>query len=350
VVNRSFSHIGPNRVYFFINDLIKEDGSLLSLTDLKNNYNINIIFSDYYSIMLLIPQEWKSILRDNQIEKLDELCNKHILLLRVSQRVVKPFYKIFIQKVFEKPLKSQNKWMTDLNITEEENWDIIYQLPFKSILSTKLQSFQYKLNLRILYTNSMLMKCGLSRHNYVVIVLKQKNRFVRSLWLQLTDNLRSKCGINININPVECTLGLLFDPNCEILNTCLIIIRYYIYVCRIKREMINWTGCLETLNYYRNIDLKSLCICTPRQAQIIKRKWELMKNIFQSDEYNIYIIFFLLLFVSVLEIIKKNVYKYVCMITENIMSNFIAFDQNKIIKEKIKISFLNHRMVHVSLL
>ena len=87
---------------------------------------------------------------------------QHILVLRVSQKVVKPFYKIFIQKVFEKPLKSQNKWMTDLNITEEENWDIIYQLPFKSILSTKLQSFQYKLNLRILYTNSMLMKCGLS--------------------------------------------------------------------------------------------------------------------------------------------------------------------------------------------
>ena len=86
-------------VFFFINDLIKEDGSLLSLTDLKNNYNINIIFLDYYSIMLSIPQEWKSILRDNQIEKLDEICNKHILLLRVSQRVVKAFYKIFIQKV-----------------------------------------------------------------------------------------------------------------------------------------------------------------------------------------------------------------------------------------------------------
>lgn len=156
-----FSHWAKSGI-FFINDLIKEDGSLLSLTDLKNNYNININFLDYYSIMLLIPQEWKSILRDNQIEKLDELCNKHILLLRVSQKVVKPFYKIFIQKVFEKPLKSQNKWMTDLNITEEENWDIIYQLPFKSILSTKLQSFQYKLYLRILYTNSMLMKCGLS--------------------------------------------------------------------------------------------------------------------------------------------------------------------------------------------
>ena len=119
VVNRSFSHIGPSRV------LIKEDGSLLSLTDLKNNYNINILFLEYHSIILSIPQEFKSMLRDNQVEKLDEICNKHILLLRVSQKVVKPFYKIFIQKVFEKPLKSQNKWMTDLNITEEENWDII---------------------------------------------------------------------------------------------------------------------------------------------------------------------------------------------------------------------------------
>ena len=48
--------------------------------------------------------------------------------------------------------------------------------------------------------------------------------------------------------------------------------------------MINWKGCLKTLIYYRNINLKSVYICTPRQAQIIKRKWELKKNLFQSDE------------------------------------------------------------------
>jgi hypothetical protein len=46
-----FSHWAKSGM-FFINDLIKEDGSLLSLTDLKNNYNINIIFLEYYSIIL----------------------------------------------------------------------------------------------------------------------------------------------------------------------------------------------------------------------------------------------------------------------------------------------------------
>ena len=88
-----FSHWAKSGI-FFINDLIKEDGSLLSLTDLKNNYNINIffleyhsIFLEYHSIILSIPQEWKSILRDNQIEKLDEICNKHILLLLLARKL-----------------------------------------------------------------------------------------------------------------------------------------------------------------------------------------------------------------------------------------------------------------------
>ena len=115
-----FSHWAKSGIFFFIKDLINEYGSLLSLTDLKNNYNINIICLEYHSIILSISQELKSILRDNQIEKLDEICNKHILLLRFTPKVVKPFYKIFIQKVFEKPLKSQNKWMTYLNITKKK--------------------------------------------------------------------------------------------------------------------------------------------------------------------------------------------------------------------------------------
>jgi hypothetical protein len=69
----------------------------------------------------------------------------------------------------------------------------LYQLPFKSIFSTKLQPFQYKLNLRILYTNSMLMKCGLSETELCSYCFETKEslihlfyecRFVRSLWLQ----------------------------------------------------------------------------------------------------------------------------------------------------------------------
>jgi hypothetical protein len=46
--------------------------------------------------MLLIPQEWKSIFRDNQIEKLDELS--YSVTWEVSQ---KPFVWIFYRRVLQ---------------------------------------------------------------------------------------------------------------------------------------------------------------------------------------------------------------------------------------------------------
>lgn len=278
---------------FFINDLVREDGSLLSLAEFRNTYNIHINFLEFYGLLRAIPENWMRTLRENPVNKLEEIFDKHILLLCVNRKVSKPFYNLFLQNVFEKPLKSQKKWSYDLGLSEEyENWDIIYQTAFRYMLNTKLQSFQYKINLRILYTNSLLLKCGLCETELCSYCFEVKETLlhlfyecpvVRSLWLQFAENM-SRCGITVNIAPFECTLGVLNHPNCEILNTCLIIIRYYIYVCRIRKEMINWTKCLETLKYYRNIDLKSLYLCTPRQSQIIKKKWESVKLLFQSDE------------------------------------------------------------------
>jgi hypothetical protein len=49
------------------------------------------------------------------------------------------------------------------------------------ILLTKLQSFQYKLNLRILYTNSMLMKCGLSETELCSYCFETKESLIHVL-------------------------------------------------------------------------------------------------------------------------------------------------------------------------
>jgi hypothetical protein len=61
------------------------------------------------------------------------------------------------------PTKSQEKWQIrlDKEIVKEDR-HIIYSIPFTTLISTKLQAFQYKINLRILFTNERLMKCNLS--------------------------------------------------------------------------------------------------------------------------------------------------------------------------------------------
>jgi hypothetical protein len=61
------------------------------------------------------------------------------------------------------PTKSQEKWQIRLEKEiVKEDWHIIYSIPFTTLISTKLQAFQYKINLRILFTNERLMKCNLS--------------------------------------------------------------------------------------------------------------------------------------------------------------------------------------------
>lgn len=279
---------------FFVNDMIKEAGMFLTPQELQEKYDIALNFLEYHSLVHAIPQRWRNYLIDNRVERLENITNKYISLIRVNQKVVRPFYNILLERCFESPKKSQNKWIRDLGLVEDENFEIYYDIPFKTLLSTKLQSFQYKINLRILYTNSLLLKCKLSETELCSYCFETKEslihlffecNLVRTLWLQLRDELRSKCNITMDITPISCTLGYPpFYENCEILNTCLIIIRYYIYVCRIKKEILNWTKCLETLKYFRDIDLKSLYLCSNRQSLFTKLKWQSIDNLFQSDE------------------------------------------------------------------
>ena len=66
---------------------------------------------------------------------------------------VKDFYDS-LNRNDDKP-SSQHKWENAYNI-EQETWKDIYSSPFKSILGTKLQWFQTRINHRILPTRKLL--------------------------------------------------------------------------------------------------------------------------------------------------------------------------------------------------
>ena len=68
-----------------------------------------------------------------------------------------------IEKIAEKPLKSQNKWKLFLGKeVSEEEWENVYSSTFYLLNDTPLQPFQFKINHRIIFTNHLLMKCQLS--------------------------------------------------------------------------------------------------------------------------------------------------------------------------------------------
>ena len=61
------------------------------------------------------------------------------------------------------PSKTQNKWLTDCQITccNSINWKVVYKLPFSCTKISKLIIFQFKLVHRRLATNDFLNKIGI---------------------------------------------------------------------------------------------------------------------------------------------------------------------------------------------
>ena len=277
---------------FFIRDLLKQ-GNFLSFIEFKEKFNIKTNFLEYYGVVQAIPQEWKQFIPE-QFGKNSSNLDSIFSLICSKNKLTKPIYNILLKNTFENPVKIQNKWNQNLGgVNIIENWDMYYRIPFKNIQNSKLQSFQYKINLRFLYSNNMLYKCKLTETELCSFCFETKETLlhlffecpkVRSLWLQFAQKLQQQCGMKLDLTPETCLFGTLFDSNFVILNSCCIIIRYYIYVCKLKNEMPNLIECLQILKYYKNLDIHSLHLCTPRQSECIKKKWESVNMLFQSDE------------------------------------------------------------------
>ena len=63
-----------------------------------DTYNVNINFVEYYGIISAIPNNWKSIILDENI-KLSRICNEIVDKIKAENKPCKYFYKFFIRRV-----------------------------------------------------------------------------------------------------------------------------------------------------------------------------------------------------------------------------------------------------------
>ena len=91
---------------YFINDLLKDDGSFFTLQEFKNKYRLNSHFLEYNGLIYAIPQKWKNEIVG--IQKLESITDKSVTLLSYCVKPCKPVYKLFSEKVFEHPNCKKN--------------------------------------------------------------------------------------------------------------------------------------------------------------------------------------------------------------------------------------------------
>ena len=87
-----------------------------------------------------------------------------IKVICCSKTGCRPIYDVLNLNDFH--LKSQNKWITGLNLQDNFGRKFVFDLSFYLTKDSKLQWFQFKIVHRIIGTNHLLSKMGLNENDY----------------------------------------------------------------------------------------------------------------------------------------------------------------------------------------
>ena len=136
--------------------MFKENGSLYTMQELQDIYQIKTNFLTYNGLVASINSLKSTIQNSVNLKKLIyPFMPNYCWLFFKSNRGCSDFYNL-LNKNNAVPT-SKAKWELLYNI-EDATWKDIYSLPFKLGVGSQLQWFQVRINHRLLPTKSYLYK------------------------------------------------------------------------------------------------------------------------------------------------------------------------------------------------
>ena len=160
-------------------NIINEDGNFLSLNNLNVRLNSNLSILQYNSLISSIPKAWKDILRKRaqeiDIEQEDMGWEPNVTINGINKGIAKikskDLYHLLISRVCKMPT-SIDTWINIYPFLEQQDWDLVFKLPYKIVTEPYLQSFQYKILNRILNTREKLFQWKMSENSNCLSLLR----------------------------------------------------------------------------------------------------------------------------------------------------------------------------------
>ena len=155
-----YKHWQMKNIYF-IQQLLDDTGNIAKKNFLENKYSIVCKHFEYESLIHAIPKEWKKIVIEDNISTNITIHLKCKIKMDkeekdITEIATKDLYWHLVNDKSERPT-SENKWYekSDLDLTQEE-WKIVYKMPYQLTRETKLITFHYKIVHRIIACNYQL--------------------------------------------------------------------------------------------------------------------------------------------------------------------------------------------------
>ncbi|MCG7875526.1 MAG: reverse transcriptase domain-containing protein [Candidatus Thiodiazotropha endolucinida] len=246
----------------YIKDIFNDnEKKLLSFTNIKERYNIpENDFLKYLTLIYSIPNRWKTNLQNENIDT--PIAPTLISQVMKSNQTNKYIYSFLRNKQMSIERKSELKW-NDIFINENLNWKIIYTIAIYATNDIKLRNFQYKYLMRIIPTNTFLLKCNIASSalcDFCLMDIESINhlfwecRHVQHFWMDLS-NLLQECNLDLALNLKTITFGIthgLKKLDTQVKNYIILLGKYYIFKNKYQKKYQQ----LYTLNCFYVKELK----------------------------------------------------------------------------------------------
>ena len=202
----------------YINDLLGDNGNIMSFEEIKNVYKVNLTVLDYLAFVQSLPIEWRRKQRTGK--GMNPIIHPNIQNIISHKLGNKYIYNILIRKKYRNVKNTwESRWEQEIDQIE---WAEVYKLNTKFI-STAYQTLQYKILTKIIATNRLLhqigivqsYKCDRCTESIDTIIHKFWScPLVKSFWDEVGSHLRN-IGLIQNIsvlNKATVTLGYLEAP------------------------------------------------------------------------------------------------------------------------------------------
>ena len=143
-----------------LRDLYHDSGGLLAHDELGLKFNLRINQMSYNSLIQAIPKKWKEVMASEQnfvtlntVEPQITVNDKRMGLDSIKSYML---YWHFVNNL-QKPPTAIDKWISECLFLNDHDFDIFFELPYKILRDTKMQTFQYKILHKI-------FPCGAALH------------------------------------------------------------------------------------------------------------------------------------------------------------------------------------------
>lgn len=244
----------------YIADLLDQTCNFLSLEDFMAKFDIRMNWFDYVSLVSSVPRSWRLKLEHMEENPGAQDDLKTVQALKKTKKVCNYAYQIFVKKLNYKD-KYKQHWQNLLGEITENEWVKYNVNAFRCTQSAKLQSFQFKVIHKILYTNSLLMRVGIVNDDRCVFCKTEKETIMHlfincpvifTLWSRLIEWLKPF----IDLSPYACNRCLLFGTlDNDTANWILLQTRFFIYSSS-KKEDMTVNGIFSALKRYIALEFK----------------------------------------------------------------------------------------------